>query len=72
MKTKKTLAKRMRVTKTGKVVVKQSNTGHLKRKWSAARKSRKSGRVTLAPNFLKTVKQFAGKKKSKKIDITAQ
>ncbi|MBN1162649.1 50S ribosomal protein L35 [Patescibacteria group bacterium] len=41
LKTKKTLKKRVKITKTGKLVTKQIRTGHLKRKWSASKKSRK-------------------------------
>lgn len=42
LKTKKTLRKRVKITKTGKIVKKQVRTGHLKRKWSASKKSRKT------------------------------
>jgi len=45
IKTKKTLLKRVKITKNGKILKKQSNTGHLKRKWSASRKSRKGSRL---------------------------
>jgi ribosomal protein L35 len=41
-KTKKTLIKRVKVTKGGKVLKKQNRTGHLKRKMDASRKNRKS------------------------------
>ncbi|HLD51161.1 hypothetical protein A3K34_01415 [candidate division WWE3 bacterium RIFOXYC1_FULL_40_10] len=41
MKTKKTLTKRIRVTKNGKLMKKQSRTGHLKRKMDSSRKYRK-------------------------------
>jgi ribosomal protein L35 len=43
MKTRKTLTKRVKITKTGKILKKQNRTGHLKRKWSANKKHRKSG-----------------------------
>ena len=45
LKTKKTLAKRVKITKTGKVLKNQSNTGHLKRRGTASRKSRKSSKL---------------------------
>lgn len=45
IKTNKTLSKRVKITKNGKILKKQSNTGHLKRKWSASRKSRKNKRL---------------------------
>lgn len=41
LKTKKTLLKRVKVTKTGKIKKKQSNVGHLKAKWSCNRSMRK-------------------------------
>lgn len=43
LKTRKTLAKRIRVTKNGKVLVGALRNGHLKRKFSANRKNRKKG-----------------------------
>ncbi len=42
LKTKKTLYKRIRKTKTGKIMRKQIRTGHLKVKWSAKKKYRKA------------------------------
>ena len=41
LKTKKTLLKRIRITKNGKIVRKKVSIGHLKVKWSADRSSRK-------------------------------
>jgi len=41
LKTKKTLVKRIRVTKTGKIMKKQNNMGHLKVKKSSSAKHRK-------------------------------
>lgn len=41
MKTKKTLTKRVRITKKGKILKKQTRTGHLKSKMSNSRKLRK-------------------------------
>lgn len=42
MKTKKTLTRRIRITKNGKLIRKQTRIGHLKRKWNADKKFRKS------------------------------
>ncbi|HCC41971.1 hypothetical protein A2473_03580 [candidate division WWE3 bacterium RIFOXYC2_FULL_42_13] len=42
MKSKKTLLKRIRVTKNGKLMKKSVSIGHLKRKWSSSRKHRKT------------------------------
>ncbi len=42
LKTKKTLTKRVKITKGGKIIKKQSRTGHLKSKWSSSKNSRKS------------------------------
>jgi len=42
LKTKKTLSKRIKITKRGKVLKKQTDTGHLKGKWTASKKSRKN------------------------------
>jgi len=42
LKTKKTLMKRIKLTKSGKLIRKQINTGHLKRKWSTNKKHRKN------------------------------
>ncbi len=41
IKNSKTLAKRVRLTKTGKILKKHVRTGHLKSKWSTARRHRK-------------------------------
>jgi len=43
MKTKKTLLKRIKITKGGKIMKKNSQTGHLKIKSDASTKSRKKG-----------------------------
>ncbi len=40
MKTRKTLTKRVRVTKNGYLVMKQTRMGHLKRKFDSSRKFR--------------------------------
>lgn len=39
----KTLAKRIKISKKGKVITKNVRTGHLKAKWSTKRKFRKRG-----------------------------
>lgn len=44
LKTKKTLRKRINITKKGKLLRKQIETGHLKRKWSTNKKHRKNRR----------------------------
>lgn len=49
VKTKKTLTKRVRVTKNGKIVKKSTRIGHLKVKWSSAQKHRKA-RKSLVKN----------------------
>jgi ribosomal protein L35 len=41
-KTKKTLMKRVKITKNGKIMHKQTRLGHLKRKMDASRKGRKN------------------------------
>ena len=42
VKSKQTLKKRIKITKTGKIMKKQTDTGHLKVKWSANKKTRKN------------------------------
>lgn len=39
----KTLQKRIKITKNGKIMTKAIRTGHLKSKWSANKKFRKQG-----------------------------
>ena len=46
LKTKKTLSKRVKVTKKGKIIKGQIDTGHLKSKWGASKKHRKNKRLT--------------------------
>lgn len=43
LKTKKTLIKRIKISKSGKIVKSSTSVGHLKVKWDSSRKSRKSG-----------------------------
>ncbi len=65
LKTKKTLKKRVKVTGSGKIMVKHGRSGHLKRKYSADRKNRKKGYKKLEANaFKKKIKQLLGKKGS--------
>jgi ribosomal protein L35 len=61
LKTRKTLLKRIKVSKNGKLMKKQSRTGHLKVKWSTSRKFRK--RLRLAQKntgHIKTLKRLLG------------
>jgi len=44
MKTKKTAAKRVKITKGGKIMRKKVRTSHLKSKWTTNRRQRKAGR----------------------------
>jgi ribosomal protein L35 len=59
LKTKKTAIKRIKVTKSGKLIRKQVRTGHLKRKWTTNKRHRKTG--------LKTVPNAGHKKIFKKL-----
>lgn len=42
-KTHKTLSKRIKISKSGKIMTKAIRTGHLKSKWSSNKKFRKQG-----------------------------
>ncbi|MBI2414499.1 50S ribosomal protein L35 [candidate division WWE3 bacterium] len=42
LKTKRTAMKRIKITKNGKILRKNVSTSHLKRKWSANKKTRKN------------------------------
>jgi ribosomal protein L35 len=62
LKTKKTLTKRVRVTKKGKIVKKKTRIGHLKRKWSTNRKFRKKQRDNQEnTGHKKIIKKLLGK-----------
>lgn len=62
MKTKKTLAKRVKITGSGKLLKNQSDTGHLKVKWSANKKTRKNKRlVQHNKGHIKIIKKLLGK-----------
>lgn len=62
IKTKKTLQKRIRVTKSGKILKKQVRTGHLKVKWGSNKKHRKA-KMKVQPNkgHIKKLKVMVGK-----------
>ncbi|HOM77629.1 50S ribosomal protein L35 [Patescibacteria group bacterium] len=69
LKTRKTLAKRVKITKTGKVMVGALRNGHLKRKFNANRKGRKKGLRTFGqPTIKANFKRLLGKK-GKKINV---
>ncbi len=62
MKTRKTLIKRIKITKNGKIVKKQNSTGHLKAKWDASRKTRKRTRlIQLNKGHRRLFKKMLGK-----------
>lgn len=62
LKTKKTLLKRIKQSKTGKIIREQINTGHLKVKWDANKKYRKSKReVQENSGHIKKFKKMLGK-----------
>jgi len=62
LKTKKTLLKRLKITKGGKLIRKQTNTGHLKRKWTANKKHRKSDPKKIkSSSYKKNFKKMLGK-----------
>ena len=66
LKTKKTAVNRIKVTKTGKILRKAVSAGHLKRKWSSDKKSRRAG-YTQQPNrgHIKIFKRILPKAKIK-------
>ncbi|MDC0449112.1 50S ribosomal protein L35 [bacterium] len=62
LKTRKTLKKRVKITKSGKILKKQSRTGHLKVKWSADKKHRKGKRlVQHNKGHVRVIKRLLGK-----------
>lgn len=62
LKTKKTLIKRIKISKTGKIVKKQSSIGHLKAKRDSSRKSRKKNLLTQTNRgHIKIFKKLLGK-----------
>ncbi len=61
IKTRKTLMKRIKVTKSGKILKKQNRTGHLKRKWTANKKHRKNRMNEVeSVGYMKKIKQLLG------------
>ena len=60
-KTKKSAAKRFKITKTGKVVFSGQFQGHLLRKKSARRKRRLAEPRILKGEFAKKIKKMLGK-----------
>ncbi len=54
--------KRIKITKTGKVLRKSVRMGHLKAKLTAGRKTRKSSLSQIVnPEYLKTMRKLLGK-----------
>lgn len=64
-KTKKSLKKRFRITKKGKVLRGRSFSGHLKASKSKKRKKRLSKKTELKDPFAKKVKKYMGATKPK-------
>lgn len=61
-KTKKTLMKRVKITKNGKIMHKQTRLGHLKRKMDASRKGRKNDMILQThPGNVKRIKNLLSK-----------
>jgi len=62
LKTRKTLTKRIKITKNGKVLRKSIRMGHLKVKLGAGRKTRKSSLTQIKnPEYLKTLRSLLGR-----------
>lgn len=62
LKTKKTLLKRIKVTKTGKMIRGQIDAGHLKAKWNSNKKKRKAkGIVQKNKGHIKKFRKMLGK-----------
>lgn len=61
MKTRKSVTKRFKITKTGKVLRRQSFKGHLNAKKSAKRKRNLSKVVETKKSFAKRIKKRLGK-----------
>lgn len=60
IKPKKTLKKRVKVTKGGKLIRKQIETGHLKRKWTANKKHRKADPKKIKEGYKKKFEKMLG------------
>lgn len=65
-KTRKSLKKRFKITRTGKVIRGKSFTGHLKSSKTRRRKNRLKGETKLKDPFAKKVKKYMGVTKLKK------
>lgn len=62
IKPKKTLLKRIKITKSGKILKKQNRTGHLKRKWSTNQRLRKVQLEEIqSSGYIKKVKNMIAK-----------
>ncbi len=62
IKTKKTILKRIRITRKGKILKKNTRMGHLKIKFDASRKSRKSNIVSQDnKGHIKVIRKLVGK-----------
>lgn len=57
-KTRKTVTKRFKITKTGKVYSKKANTSHLNRKDTVSAKHRKSRNSYAKKGFAKKIKKM--------------
>lgn len=57
MKTKKTAIKRVKITKSGKIMKGKVRNSHLKSKWTTNRKLRKGGRTEVENNGHKKIFQ---------------
>lgn len=64
-KTKKSLKKRFRITRTGKVIRGKSFTGHLKANKTKRQRNRLKGQTKLKDPFAKKVKKYMGATKPK-------
>ena len=58
LKTRKTVARRIKITGTGKLLREMSGTGHLKTKKSRKRKRRLKKLVVLSPGMAKNIKNL--------------
>lgn len=65
-KTKKSLKKRFKITRTGKVIRGKSFSGHLKAKKSKKRRKNLTKQTKLKDPFAKKVKKYMGVTKPKK------
>ncbi|OGC47637.1 hypothetical protein A2886_02530 [candidate division WWE3 bacterium RIFCSPHIGHO2_01_FULL_42_13] len=68
-KTNKTAKKRMKITKSGKILTKQIRTGHLKSKWSTNKRFRKNTGAEVSSVGYKKILKSLLKKSGKGIKI---